>query len=229
MLLVLLGTGGDPGRGAAAAILIGAVVCCAAAIAGDNMQDLKSGYILGATPRNQQVMQVLGVVAAALVLPWVLDVLHTAYTLGSDELAAPQATLIQRRRGASFRLPVLAVAVGLYLPFELDSAIMLGGLVAWAATRFRDTRGLTRLGREAAAQAGDRTGLLIASGLITGEALLGIGLAIPVAVLSKPDLFPLLPREGSVWLGLAVVLAIAFALGRLALKAHDAEAVRQRV
>ncbi len=266
MLLVLLGSDSDPARGAAAAILVGAVVCCAAAIAGDNMQDLKSGYILGATPRKQQFMQMLGVVAAAMVLPWVLDVLHTAYTLGSDELAAPQATLMasvaegvfqrnlpwdlvgigaaiavlviladefQRRRGSSFRLPVLAVAVGLYLPFELDSSIMLGGLVAWAATRFRDTRGLTSLGREAAAQAGERTGLLIASGLITGEALLGIGLAVPVAALSKPNLFPLLsspPSEqpASIWIGLAVVLFICWILFRQSVGAHNAEARKQQ-
>ena len=168
ILLALMGS--NAAEGPAAAILIGAVVCCAAAIAGDNMQDLKAGHILGATPRNQQIMQMVGVVSAALVMPFILQVLNEGYGFGPktaenpDALAAPQATLmesvakgvftgelpwtmvyigmalgvliilldqIQLRRGSDFRIPVLAVAVGVYLPFELDSAIMLGGLIAW--------------------------------------------------------------------------------------------------
>lgn len=245
LLLVLLGTGGDPAKGAAAAILIGAVVCCAAAIAGDNMQDLKSGYILGATPRNQQMMQMLGVIAAALVLPVVLDSLHQAYTLGSEKLSAPQASLMasvatgvfeqnlpwdlvavgagiavliiladefQRRRKSDFRIPVLAVAVGLYLPFELDSAIMLGGLVAWLVSRSRNPGAASVSAFGKARQTSDRTGLLIASGLITGEALLGIGLAIPIRITGNPGLYPLIDMELSIWIGVAVVLAICAAI-----------------
>ncbi|MEZ4994693.1 MAG: oligopeptide transporter, OPT family [Saprospiraceae bacterium] len=98
ILLALLGSGAE--KGPAAAILIGAVVCCAAAIAGDNMQDLKAGHILGATPRNQQIMQMVGVVAAAVVLPLVLQLLNTAKGFGvpteahPDPLTAPQATLM---------------------------------------------------------------------------------------------------------------------------------------
>ena len=166
ILLALLGSGAE--KGPAAAIMIGAVVCCAAAIAGDNMQDLKAGYILGATPFRQQIMQMVGVVAAAFTLPLIFQLLLTAYGFGPasadrpDSLAAPQATLmesvargvfaeifhgqwfiseqqlviviiildkIQEKRN-SFRLPVLAIAVGLYLPFELDSAIWVGGVIA---------------------------------------------------------------------------------------------------
>ncbi len=253
MLLVLLGTGSDPLRGAAAAILIGAVVCCAAAIAGDNMQDLKSGYLLGATPRNQQIMQFVGVLAAALVLPLVLNILHQAYVLGSDKLSAPQASLMasvasgvfrrdlpwglvsagagiavaiiladefQRRRGASFRIPVLAVAVGLYLPFELDSAIMLGGMLAWAVERATRSRQFNPDDHDPAKQASERTGLLFASGLITGEALLGIGLAVPIAVSNNPDLFPLQQLASSDWLGLAIVLGTGYTLYHLAVKAY---------
>ena len=141
LLLALLGTGSEVG--AAGAIMVGAVVCCAAAIGGDNLQDLKTGYILGATPWKQQIMQIIGTLSAAAVLGLVLDILHTAYTIGSADLPAPQATLmksvaegvfsgdlpwgmvqagaiigtiiiildiIQEKRGASFRLPVLAVA-----------------------------------------------------------------------------------------------------------------------
>ena len=80
-LLALLGTGSSVG--AAGAIMVGAVVCCAAAIGGDNLQDLKAGYILGATPWKQQIMQIIGTLSAAIVLGLVLDILHTAYTIGS--------------------------------------------------------------------------------------------------------------------------------------------------
>ena len=145
-LLALLGTGS--GVGAASAIMVGAVVCCAAAIGGDNLQDLKSGHILGATPWKQQIMQIVGTLSAAIVLGLVLDILHTAYTIGSPTLSAPQATLMksvadgvfngnlpwtfvyiggviavililidirQESKGSDFRVPVLAVAVGIYL------------------------------------------------------------------------------------------------------------------
>ncbi|MDP6790268.1 MAG: oligopeptide transporter, OPT family, partial [Candidatus Marinimicrobia bacterium] len=93
LLLALLGT--ESGVGAAGAIMVGAVVCCAAAIGGDNMQDLKAGHIVGATPWKQQIMQVVGTVSAAVVLGLVLDILHTAYTIGSPTLSAPQATLMK--------------------------------------------------------------------------------------------------------------------------------------
>ena len=89
----MLGAGSEVG--AAGAIMVGAVVCCAAAIGGDNLQDLKTGHIVGATPWKQQVMQVVGTVSAAVVLGLVLDILHTAYTIGSPTLSAPQATLMK--------------------------------------------------------------------------------------------------------------------------------------
>ncbi len=98
--LLLLWLTGPTADAAAAAILIGAVVCCAAAIAGDNMQDLKAGYLLGATPWKQQLMQGVGVVSAALVIAPILNLLLTAYGMGPatadhpDSLAAPQATLM---------------------------------------------------------------------------------------------------------------------------------------
>ena len=211
LLLTVMGTGNEL-SGAAAAILIGAVVCCAASIAGDNMQDLKAGHILGATPLKQQIMQMVGVVAGALAIPLVLDSLLIAYGMGApteaqpDSLTAPQATLMQsvaqgifggglpwnmvfiggaigiviividqylKSKGSTFRMPVLAVAVGLYLPFELDSAIFVGGVLAHFLTR--GTKG--QKGEEKA----NNAGLLLASGLITGEALMGIGIAIAIA------------------------------------------------
>ncbi|HLU66731.1 MAG TPA: oligopeptide transporter, OPT family [Kofleriaceae bacterium] len=209
LLLKLLGT--DSVLGPAAAIFIGAAVCCAAAIGGDNMQDLKAGHLLGATPWKQQVMQMVGVVAAVAFIAPILNLLHDAYGIGSRDLSAPQAglmtsvaggifagglpwgmiaigagvaiaviciDLVLEARGSSFRTPVLAVAVGIYLPFELSTPIFLGGLIA-------------HLGARAMARAGagpdeivtgSRRGLLFSAGLITGEALMGIFLAIPIAI-----------------------------------------------
>ena len=258
ILLALLGSGAE--RGPAAAIMIGAVVCCAAAIAGDNMQDLKAGNILGATPRKQQLMQMIGVVSAALVLPLVLQLLLTGYGFGPateaqpDALAAPQATLMasvaegvfqgdlpwtmvyigmaigvaiiladqyQKSRGSDFRIPVLAVAVGLYLPFELDSAIMLGGLIAWFVSRYQKQNQASKgASHEGAEKASERTGLLIASGLITGEALIGIFLAIPVAIYGSSNVLALGINLGTI-AGTVVILAICYWIYAAAAKAYQ--------
>lgn len=217
ILVVLVGT--DSPIGGASAILIGAVVCCAAAIAGDNMQDLKSGYILGATPFRQQIMQVVGVVAAALVLAPILNLLNDAYVIGSPNLSAPQASLMQsvaegvfggelpwdiigigcgigaliiiadlflEKKNSNFRMPVLAVAVGMYLPLYLDTAIFIGGIIAWLVNRFyKKQKGAEQF--KTARIASDNAGLLFASGLITGEALLGIFMAIPIAISGDSD------------------------------------------
>jgi putative OPT family oligopeptide transporter len=212
LLLLFMGTS-DPGRGAAGAILVGAVVCCAAAIAGDNMQDLKAGHILGATPRNQQIMQMIGVLAGALLIAPVLNLLLESKGLGTptaehpNPLSAPQATLMMsvatgifggklpwtiisigggigvvvilideylKKIGSDFKMPVLAVAVGLYLPFELDASIFVGGVIAWMLAKSFSTN---NIGKEAIGKASN-AGLLIASGLITGEALMGILIAL---------------------------------------------------
>ncbi len=258
ILLALMGSGAE--KGPAAAIMIGAVVCCAAAIAGDNMQDLKAGQLLGATPQKQQIMQMVGVVSAALALPLVLQLLHTAYGFGPatpehpDALAAPQATLMESvARGvfagdlpwtmiyigmgvgaaiialdqylksvkSDLRVPVLAVAVGLYLPFELDSAIMLGGLIAWMVSRYQKRNRIqNEAARANAEKASERSGLLIASGLITGEALIGIGLAIPVAIYQRSDVLSL--GVDLTWIvGTVVILAVCYWIYRTAVKAYQ--------
>ncbi len=190
----------DSSKGAAAAILIGAVVCCAAAIGGDNLQDLKTGNIVGATPWKQQLMQLVGVVSAALTLGIVLTLLHEAYGIGSSDLPAPQAVLMtnvangvfqgnlewgmiyagailgiviimidqyQAFRKADFRVPILAVAIGIYLPIELTLPIFIGGM-------------LNHFASKTASEEGKNNGLLIASGLITGEALMAILIAVPL-------------------------------------------------
>ena len=199
LLLVLLGTNSEVGP--AGAIMVGAIVCCAAAIGGDNLQDLKTGHIIGATPWKQQIMQVIGTVSAALVLGLVLDILHTAYTIGSSALSAPQATLMrsvadgvftgnlpwnfvsigaviaviiimldirQEKRGSDFRIPVLAVAVGIYLPIELTVPIFIGGMINHMGKR------------TGSSTVAAKKGILLASGLITGEALMGIFVAVPI-------------------------------------------------
>jgi putative OPT family oligopeptide transporter len=242
---------------AATAILVGGVVCCAAAIAGDNMQDLKAGHIVGATPRKQQIMQIVGVVAASLVIAPVLELLFQAYGMGtvfprpgmdeSEVLAAPQATLMSsvadgvfnqdlpwtmiiagaliavaiilidqmlKARGSEFRTPVLAVAVGIYLPIELSVPIFIGGFVAFAAGRYLANR-KEQIGQdydEVAAQS-NRRGLLFASGLITGEALVGILLAIPFAYSESTDVMAVTPStlglSESAFSTLTTVLGVA--------------------
>jgi len=244
LLLLALGTGGATGP--AAAILIGAVVCCAAAIGGDNLQDLKTGHLVGATPWKQQVMQAVGVVAAAFVLAPILSLLLHAYGIGEaskahpNPLRAPQATLmasvargvfakdlpwpmmlvgmgiavtvialdglLERRRSA-FRTPVLAVAVGIYLPLELGVAILAGGLVAWAAARRTGGR----------SPGGQRQGVLLAAGLITGEALLGILLAVPIVLCEGRNPLACTPTSGPLaWPGIVLMAAVLGMLYRVA-------------
>ena len=225
LLLSLLGKDSDVG--ASAAIMIGAVVCCAAAIGGDNLQDLKTGHIVGATPWKQQIMQIVGVLSAAVILGLVLDILHTAYTIGSPTLSAPQATLMksvadgvftgnlpwtmvgfgaiigviiilidlrQERIGSDFRVPILAVAVGIYLPIELTVPIFIGGMIA----HFSDRSGATDTMK--------KKGLLMASGLITGEALIGILVAVPIFITGSKDWWPQFP--GFQIIGIAAFLGI---------------------
>ena len=241
LLLTLIGTESEL-KGAAGAILIGAVVCCAAAIAGDNMQDLKAGYILGATPYRQQIMQMVGVVAGALVIPWILNILLIGNGIGTptpehpDALAAPQATLMMsvaqgifggqlpwniiyigaviailiiiadqylKRRNSTFRLPVLAVAVGLYLPFELDSSIFVGGLLAYFIQK--------TCKKSTNKDQANNAGLLLASGLITGEALMGILVAgLTVFIIKSgidPSTFKIFTSPSN-WTGLLIFFLI---------------------
>jgi putative OPT family oligopeptide transporter len=273
VLLLFLGHGNPAGP--AAAILIGAVVCCAASISGDNLQDLKAGYIVGATPWKQEVMLIVGVLSSAFVIAPVLKVLNLKYGVGipmdatpewvashPNVLPAPQATLMAsvsrgvfhgglpwtmvaigaviavavialdqflKAKGSEFRTPVLAVAVGLYLPFSLDIPILAGGLIAFFTMRARKrtlaAASGTLFDRLKNAEAdGDKKGLLFASGLITGESLMGILLAVPITLagiwpMFKGDfmaLFPEPPLGG--WPGVAVMAGLVYALWRVVLK-----------
>jgi len=267
ILAALMGT--DSGSGAAAAIMIGAVVCSAAAIAGDNMQDLKAGHIVGATPFKQQIMQMVGVISAALVMAPILSLLNNAYGFGAktpehpNALTAPQASLMAsvaegvfgghlpwdmiisgmligvaiiatdlylEKKGSEFRMPILAVAVGIYLPFELDSAIMVGGLIAWAVKRYQKSHiKSSKTEQENAADASDNAGLLFSSGLITGEALMGIILAIPIAyygglnVFGIEHLFGFSKDPFGSWPGLILLIAVCYLMYRTAVKVFKME------
>ena len=245
LLLGILGKGNPAGP--AAALLVGAVVCCAAAMGGDNLQDLKTGHVVGATPWKQQVMQVIGVATGAVVIVPVLSLLQAKYGIGEvtaahpHPLTAPQATLManlangvfggslpwhlvgvgmvlgvvvigldmrQARRNAALRFPVLAVALGMYLPLKLSATILFGGLLAEyvrAAGKFSDVPTEDR-------------GLLCAAGLVTGEALVGILLALPIALSSiwpslSGDPFQLFadPPLGG-WPGLAALIVVGLLL-----------------
>lgn len=243
VLLALMGP--DAAIGPAAAILVGAVVCCAAAIGGDNMQDLKAGHIVGATPWRQQLMQGVGVVSAVLVMAPILNLLLKAYGIGAptadhpDALLAPQATLmasvaqgvfggglpwgmvwtgvaiggaviildeVLKARGSSFRAPVLAVAVGIYLPLELAVPIFAGGLIAYLAQRIN--------AKAADRETRMRHGMLFAAGLITGEALIGILMAVPIVLSGDSQVFAL-PTTWQLGGGLGLVIVAAVALAML--------------
>ncbi|MCB0689129.1 MAG: OPT/YSL family transporter, partial [Saprospiraceae bacterium] len=125
----------------------------------------------------------------------------------------------QERRGG-FRLPVLAIAVGLYLPFELDSAIWVGGVIALLVSRYQIRRkNQLKEDFEEAKKRSDHTGLLLASGLITGEALLGIILALPVAITERTDFFAILEEPLGSVPGLIVILVVCWWLYNIASKA----------
>jgi len=250
VLLVLLGAdgqaqvGGAP-LGAVAAIMIGAVVCCAAAVGGDNLQDLKTGYLVGATPWKQQLMLGIGAFSCALIMAPVLNLLQEAYGIGSKTLPAPQANLMAsvakglfggelpwtmiaiggvvgaltialdgwlKARGSRFRVPVLAAAIGIYLPLELMVPIFLGGLLAHMIERFHkvspdDEAGLDRV---------HRPGVLFSAGLITGEALMGIGIALPIVISQNADVLalPLDLGKAAQWVGLVILAVVGWLLYR---------------
>ena len=193
--LIWVGLGLNDGSAASkvAVLAVGAVVCISAAIAGDTSQDLKTGFLLGATPRSQQIGELIGVITSAAVMGGVLIVLNESYGIGGPELAAPQANLMKLVVDGvladtlpwmfvivgmalaavvefGLRLPSLAFAVGLYLPVSLMTPIFVGGMMRRALTRRYG-------GRDGAGdQLADKRerGVLFGSGLIAGAALVGV-------------------------------------------------------
>ena len=217
-LLVLFGFSGTTGM--LATLGVAAIVCCTACTAGDVCNDLKTGQLVGATPWRQQIMQIAGVAVAALVMAPVLQLLHdnTPGGIGGKELAAPQAQLFASlargffgqgelpwslvalgaglgvgvlfidsmlaQRQASFRAHLMPIAVGMYLPFGLSVPIFMGGILSFL---------ITKRVRQGAPEPEVQPGILLASGAIAGEALMGVGIAllasigIPRLSLGLPD------------------------------------------
>jgi putative OPT family oligopeptide transporter len=252
ILLAMLGAGGalgdEAGRqaGIALALFTVSVVLATATVSNDNLQDLKTGYLLGATPWRQQVALVVGCVVGALVIPPVLDLLYHAYGFsgalphaGMDSgqvLAAPQATLMAAiargifghsldwffigigvalglamiladvglKRVGRAGLPVLAVGIGIYLPPTVGVTLSLGAIMGWAIDR--------RLAHRPDAEQARRRGVLIASGLIVGESLVGVAMAAIIGGTGRAAPLALV-GEGfapvAAWAGLAVFAAVA--------------------
>jgi len=311
LLFVLMGEAKE--NGPEAAIIIGVVICCAGAIAGDNLQDLKSGYLVKATPWKQEVMLIIGVLASAVVIAPILSLLFHAYGFsgmesksalpnsqvvliqdGNDELFTkspiakevesletqtagaegtqlraskreplplPQANLMKavaqgifrvrggelpwaffgiglavavvliildeilRIKGSSFRTPVLAVAIGFYLPFQLSVPILVGGLLSFLVIRYQKKKKMSVQQEENS----NRTGLLFASGLITGEALMGILLAIPILVFKEEYPLSLMKDAGGnlmedrifAWPGIVLLVGIGLWLYRSTTKPKE--------
>lgn len=187
-------TGNDGASGMIAAITVGTIICIIAAIAGDTSQDLKTGYIVGATPKRQQIGELVGSVASALAIGGVMYLLNAAWGFGTDNIPAPQASLmkmvVEGVMGGTLPwtlifmgvfiaiavevlgIPVLAFAIGLYLPIHLSSPIFVGGLIKWYMEKKR------KYDSEEARKNAIDSGILYSSGMIAGEGLVGILLAV---------------------------------------------------
>lgn len=244
-LLYVFGFSGN--QGMLATLGVAAIVCCAACTSGDVCNDLKTGQLVGATPWKQQLMQVGGVAVASLVMAPTLQLLHdnTPGGIGGKELAAPQAQLfaslakgffgdgalpwgmvgigvgvgvviviidaVLEAKQSSFRAHIMPIAVGMYLPFGLAIPILLGGIIAHVYSK-----GLQ--GKEAGAAL--HRGVLFSSGIIAGESLMGVGLAL-LASAGLSSLALDLPATVPLVLTVAAAIAVLFAFVRFSRPAAD--------
>ncbi len=209
-IFLALGWTGDVGK--VAALTVGCVVAIAASIAGDTSQDLKTGFLLGATPARQQTGELIGVLTSATFVCMAVLLLDQSYGFGTEELPAPQATLMKLviegvlqsslpwglvAIGVGIalvcellRIPSLPFAVGVYLPVSTMVPVFLGGAVRWYAER--------RAGDEDERSERREQGVLFGSGLVGGEGLLGVGIALVAYVLGRPP-----DGIGTEWAGAA--------------------------
>ncbi|HTQ12770.1 MAG TPA: oligopeptide transporter, OPT family, partial [Rhizomicrobium sp.] len=236
LLMVAMGLRGN--TGIAAVLGVAAVVCVSSAVAGEMLQDLKAGHILGGTPAKMQMGDLLGIAVSSLALFFPLMWLHRAYTFGTPQLSAPQAglmaSLAQGIVGGAMAWPLVVVgifmgfglilvevrspmlfSVGMYLPLETTFAIFVGGLFRWATDKLRDRGGFN----DAQKARIENAGVLTASGLIAGEALCGLVVAgFRAAEKSQGKL--LLPDAtwgGTDWLAILVLIGLALLMIRLPL------------
>jgi putative OPT family oligopeptide transporter len=231
LLMVALGVSGT--GGVAAVLGVAAVVCVSSAVAGEMLQDLKVGHILGGTPSKMQIGDLFGIVVASLVLFFPLAILDRAYHFGSSALPAPQAGLMAMLSkgivGGDMAWPLVVVgillgismimievksvmlfAVGMYLPLGTTFAIFVGGVIRWVTDKIRDRRGYN----DAQKARVENAGVLTASGLIAGEAL--CGLVIAGLVGSGKDV-TLVHWTPSFWLALAALAILVLAMVRVPL------------
>jgi putative OPT family oligopeptide transporter len=231
LLMVALGVSGT--GGVAAVLGVAAVICVSSAVAGEMLQDLKVGHILGGTPSKMQIGDLLGIVIASLVLFFPLAVLDKAYHFGSSALPAPQAGLMamlsQGIVGGNMAWPLVVVgvllgiamimievksvmlfAVGMYLPLGTTFAIFVGGIIRWVTDMLRDRRGYNHAQKARV----ENAGVLTASGLIAGEAL--CGLVIAGLVGSGRDV-TLVHWTPPVWLALAALAILILVMVRVPL------------
>jgi putative OPT family oligopeptide transporter len=240
LLMVALGTTGT--HGIIAVLAVATVVCCAAGIAGDMMQDLKVGQLLGGTPWRMEWAEIIGVICAAFVLVVPLSILHrgTPGGIGGEILAAPQAGLMalmsQGIVGGDMTWPIVIVgmlfavglimlntpspmiiAVGMYLPYPTTFAIFAGGVIAWILNSQLKKRNATGPQQEKARN----TGLLLASGMVAGEALTGVLIAAMYILQTEGGLswlkFPVI--SDSPYIGFLVFPLLGWVLVRYPLRA----------
>ncbi len=228
LILKLMGTVGNDGM--RSAIAIGSIICIVSAIAGDTSQDLKTGYLLGATPKKQQIGEIVGVVAAALAISGTLYLLDSAWGFGSEQLGAPQATLMKLIIEGVMQgnlpwalvfvgvfiavvaeivgIPVLPFAIGVYLPVQLNACIMVGGLVRLALDKIKREK------EEKTVIIND--GILFCSGMIAGEGLVGIllaflavfGLESAIDLSASLGISPLVSNIGGLALFAVIILSV---------------------
>nr|WP_280521172.1 oligopeptide transporter, OPT family [Paenibacillus mangrovi] len=227
-------------NGMIAALTVGAIVCVALAVAGDISQDLKTGYLVGGTPWKQQVAMMIGVLVSGLVIGFILSVLNESYGLGSEALPAPKAVLMKLivegimsgnlpwdliyigvASAVAFEflgLNSLTIAVGIYLPIHVSTPIMVGGIVRWFIEwRSRKNEFLLKSRLE--------TGVLLASGLIAGESLIGVIIAILI--------WMNVPIPGKVliennWLPLIIFMLVVIMLTWMSMGRKDRSVVTKR-
>ena len=238
ILMVMIGVTGE--AGIMGVLGVAGVVCCAAGVAGDMIQDLKVGHILGGTPWKMQVGEIIGVSFAGLVLVFFLDRIDKVYVIGSAELPAPQAGLMALMAkgivGGEMAWPLviagmflafalilikapspMVIAVGMYLPFHSTAAIFVGGIIRWLLDRSLARRKMDTKKRTSAVN----VGVLLSSGFIAGEALVAVLLAFWVGFVETGYL-PALPHlAASPWAGMLIFLALLYLLVRVPLKAAE--------
>ncbi|TDI26197.1 MAG: oligopeptide transporter, OPT family [Acidobacteria bacterium] len=237
--ILMVGLGVTGPTGIMGVLGVAGVVCCACGIAGDMLQDLKVGHILGGTPWKMEVGEIIGVVVAAMVLIWPMIVMDQVYGIGTDELPAPQAGLMALMArgivGGEMAWPLvitgmflalglilinspspMLIAVGMYLPFSSTSAIFVGGLMAWMLSRTLTARGAS----DRTMTRATNTGVLLSAGFIAGEALMAVVLAFVVLGGRYYDIEQVLPSIAqSALFGALVFIALYYMLVNVPLKA----------